>query len=767
MLSNQDLDRVAINVKSHRLLQRFLHENPRLKQILQSSRDETQALSGVRSWILEEMKASPAARAFYEAENPDRPLFEALEWRDYAAIRLLDYIDHAGREFRDPNLRGGIAVTNPVRMLWLAITRGTGGARPDFFEDMLHLFRQLRQEDELPTPSREKLDAWMSRYPSGLDPRVVALREENRERIINVIVDRLEQGLTAGGRFAFKPGMTRAQRVRHVRDWWSDWRFHLRFAVRDPDVLNEMLGHSLDPDTMTVLHEARDAGIPFFVNPYYLSLLHVRVPDFAVGADLAIRYYVLYSRELVEEFGHIVAWEKEDLVKPGEPNAAGWLLPSQHSVHRRYPEVAILIPQTVGRACGGLCSSCQRMYDFQRGNLNFDLDKLRPDESWEERLGLYIRYFEEDSQLRDILITGGDALMSSDKSLERILEAVYEMAARKREANQSRPADGKYAELLRVRLGSRLPVYLPQRITSELTAILARFKDKASAIGVKQFVVQTHFESPMEVTPEAQEAIGALLAAGWTVSNQLVFTTAASRRGHTARLRQVLNDVGVLTYYTFSVKGYQENKAAFATNARAVQEQLEEKIYGSIPPDQFERVRDFPLDTPRMTEHIDQVRASADLPFLATDRNVLNLPGVGKSLSYRVIGITRHGRRLLEFDHDATRVHSPIIEKIGKVIVVESKSLSEYLRQLDEMGEDMAEYRSIWGYSLGVTEERMPMYEYPEYGFAVTDEFTNLDLSAVGESVAGLAVANARAALSTAEVGSAAGGVSGGDDGRR
>ena len=79
---------------------------------------------------------------------------------------------------------------------------------------------------------------------------------------------------------------------------------------------------------------------------------------------------------VAHEFGHIVAWEKEDIVESGKPNAAGWLLPNAHSIHRRYLEVAILIPDTVGRACGGLCASCQRMYDFQSGNLNFELKKL-------------------------------------------------------------------------------------------------------------------------------------------------------------------------------------------------------------------------------------------------------------------------------------------------------------------------------------------------------------------------------------------------------
>ncbi len=88
----------------------------------------------------------------------------------------------------------------------------------------------------------------------------------------------------------------------------------------------------------------REKGIPFFVNPYYLSLLHVRVPYFAIGADLAIRYYVVYSKQLIDEYGHIVAWEKEDKVEPENPMLQDGFLPNDHNIHRRYPEVAILIP---------------------------------------------------------------------------------------------------------------------------------------------------------------------------------------------------------------------------------------------------------------------------------------------------------------------------------------------------------------------------------------------------------------------------------------
>ena len=722
------LDQIAISVRAHKLLKQLLKENPRLDEIMRNARNETEALIGVRNWILTGFRDKADAYRFYKYEARGREAFEKLDWQDFATIRLLDYIDHAGKEYEDLNLRGEIAVSNPLKMIWLAVTHGTGGAKPAFFEDMLYLFRQLRGEYTCNMPSKEKIEEWMDRYPSGTDLRLVKLREENRERIIDILIDKMDKGEITDSKYFFEQGMSQEQKFMRMLDWWDDYKFHLRFAIRSPKLLNELLGNSLDPDTMKTFFEAEKAGIPFFVNPYYLSLLHVRVPYFAIGSDLAIRYYILYSKQLVEEFGNIKAWEKEDVVEPGKPNAAGWLLPTFHNVHRRYPEVAIFIPSTMGRACAGLCASCQRMYDFQNGHLNFNLDQLKPGGTWDDKMKDIMDYWEKDSQLRDILITGGDALMSSDRSLLKILNAVLEMAQNKKAANQKRANGEKYAEIVRVRLGTRLPVYLPQRITPELVAILREFKDKATEIGVKQFVIQSHFESSLEITPEVKQAIKQLISAGWTVTNQHVFTSASSRRGHTNKLRQDLNDIGILTYYTFSVKGYMENSFNFATNARAVQEQVEEKIMGHIEAGYHDKIREFPMSAEKMVEQIDHLRKEAGVPFLATDRSVLNLPGVGKSLTYRVVGITRYGRRILEFDHDANRNHSPIIHKMGKVIIIESKSISEYLRQLEDIGENVAEYESIWGYSIGETEPRLSIYEYPEYDFKVLDEMTNLEI---------------------------------------
>jgi lysine 2,3-aminomutase len=293
---------------------------------------------------------------------------------------------------------------------------------------------------------------------------------------------------------------------------------------------------------------------------------------------------------------------------------------------------------------------------------------------------------------------------------------------------EQRPDGKKYAEITRVRLGTRLPAYLPQRITPELARLLAEFKDSAQRVGIRQFIIQAHFESPMELTPESRTALQRLRSIGWMITNQLVFTASASRRGHTAKLRQVLNEVGVVPYYTFAVKGYSENFHNYAPIARLVQEESEEKLFGKVPEEHLETLRRFPDETEVLVENMTMLRRWAGLPFLATDRSVLNLPGVGKSLTFRVIGITRYGRRVMEFDHDRTRPHSPIIEKMGKVVILESKSVREYLRQLDAIGEDTDEYAGIYGYSMGQTEPRMPVFEYPDFDFSVTDELTNLDI---------------------------------------
>lgn len=591
----------------------------------------------------------------------------------------------------------------------------------DFFIDMY----QLLSNSENRLYTQNQLEKDMSRWKSGLDKEVLNIRKENKERIIHHLVQKIDFKSSKSSRYTFTEEMDYPQKVNQVKEWWNDYRFHLSLAIRNPQELNQWLNYSLSTETLFILKKAEKKKMPFFITPYYLSLLNTKLTGYN---DEAIRSYILYSPKLVQTYGNIKAWEKEDIVEPGQPNAAGWILPNSTNIHRRYPEVAILIPDTMGRACGGLCASCQRMYDFQSERLNFQFDTLSPKETWNSKLERLMKYFENDPQLRDILITGGDALMSRNKSLKQILDAIYDMAKRKKENNKKRPDGEKYAEIQRIRLGSRLLAYLPLRINDELVELLKEFKKKASAIGIEQFIIQTHFQSPLEVTPEAQKAIEKIISAGWLITNQLVFNVAASRRGHTAQLRKTLNTMGIITYYTFTVKGFDENYAVFAPNSRSLQEGLEEKKFGTLTKQQGDELYNLLQHESKAKKSVSDFLKKYDIPFLATDRNVLNLPAVGKSMTFNLVGISSTGKRILRFDHDHTRLHSPIIDELGKVYIIENKSITAYLRELEKMGENIENYANIWNYIEGETEPQFEVYKYPSFSFNTTNEISNLEV---------------------------------------
>ncbi len=596
-----------------------------------------------------------------------------------------------------------------ISYLWNLLNGNLSESCEDLYEDLYNLFLRTKKEFKPKIYTARKLSGDMKRWPAGFDKEIHEKMAQNKKRIIEELVKKIEKKSSETSRYHFEEGLTRNQKIKKVEEWWDDFRFHLIMAVKSPSELNHFLGDTLSTRTMRILSRARNKRIPFFVTPYYLSILNTLDKGYD---DYAVRNYVIYSESLVETYGNIKAWEREDEVVPGEPNAAGWILPAGNNIHRRYPEVAIMIPDTRGRSCGGLCASCQRMYDFQSERLNFDMDSLKPAESWGKKLIKLMEYFEHDPLIKDILITGGDALMSKNRVLEQILDEVLKMAVRKREANKKRAASGKYEEIKRVRLGSRLPAYLPLRINKKLIEILRSFKSRALKAGIKQFVIQTHFQSPLEVTTEAKKAIKDILSAGWIITNQLVFTTAVSRRGHTARLRQVLNSLGVVTYYTFTVKGFEENREMFTPNSRSIQEQIEEKSFGKIDSEKQKELNEIFEKEEDIALSLRNFMKENKLPFLPTDRNVLNLPAIGKSMTFNLVGITKDGRRILKFDHDRTRKHSPVIDTMEEVFIVENRSILSYLRDLESMGERIEDYSSIWGYYSSSTEQLFPLFEY-------------------------------------------------------
>jgi lysine 2,3-aminomutase len=597
----------------------------------------------------------------------------------------------------------------------------------DLFTDLYFIFLNARNGTGRQPVGETTVIRWANRWPNGLHADIRQVREANRQRIIGKLIQRLGRRFSVNTPYYLPQFRSFEEKHVLVNEWWNSHRFHLHMAIKNPDELNFYLDRTLPEETMRVLHDARKKNIPFFITPYYTSLLDTTGTRFD---DQALRAYILYSGELVDTFGKIKAWEKEDEVEAGKANAAGWILPEGHNIHRRYPETAIFIPDSAGRACGGLCASCQRMYDFQSQRLNFNLKELYPKESWPVKLKKLMAYFEEDRQLRDILITGGDALMSRNATLRHIFEAIYKMALQKKKANERRPDGDKFAEIQRIRLGTRLPVYLPMRVDDELISILKEFREKASGIGITQLIVQTHYQTPLEMTKESREAIKRILSAGWIVTNQMVCNVASSRRGHTVALRKILINNGVVPYYTFSVKGFHENYAVYAPIARSMQERTEEKVYGILNEEEQEEFVKILRNNIPYTKDVNRFLRRKKRRFVATDRSVLNLPGTGKSMTFRLAGITDEGKRILCFEHDTARRHSPVIEASGKIYITENKSILGYLKQLEEMGEDIRAYRSIWEYTEGVTEPKFKLYEYPELPFRVTEKFNHIKTAA-------------------------------------
>ena len=116
-----------------------------------------------------------------------------------------------------------------------------------------------------------------------------------------------------------------------------------------------------------------------------------------------------------------------------------------------------------------------------------------------------------------------------------------------------------------------------------------------------------------------------------------------------------------------------------------------------------------------MVENINTIRIADQIPFLATDRNMINLPGLGKSNTFRTIGITSDGRRILRFHFDHKRKHSPVADKLDSIVIIEVKSLYHYLKQLEVIGENLDDYQNIWGYSMGRVENKSSAFELNNY----------------------------------------------------
>ena len=142
----------------------------------------------------------------------------------------------------------------------------------DLWIDLYHQFDRLYHEEE-ELPDEKQVQQWMKRWPSGLNEDVRAIRRQNKERIISLLIQKIETDThPPAATFFLKEARKRTTPAGLSMVERSP--FHLAMAVKSPTELNRMLGNSLSEETLQLYHKARKKGMPVFITPYYLSLLN-------------------------------------------------------------------------------------------------------------------------------------------------------------------------------------------------------------------------------------------------------------------------------------------------------------------------------------------------------------------------------------------------------------------------------------------------------------------------------------------------------------
>jgi lysine 2,3-aminomutase len=269
--------------------------------------------------------------------------------------------------------------------------------------------------------------------------------------------------------FPFKDSpRSRIFRTRHypeiTRLEWFDWHWQLRNAIRDVDTLSQILNLS-DNERQAMMHHS--GALPVSITPYYASLLDPDDPS-----DPLRRCVV----PVVDECLHTAGEEEDPLCEDVDSPVPG--------IIHRYPDrVLFLVTDT----CSTYCRYCTRSRIIERSNHH-----LVDFEKWEKA----IEYIAGNKNIRDVLISGGDPLTLSDEKLDWLLMRLHKIP---------------HIELLRI--GTKVPVVLPQRITPALTAILKRYHPLWLSI---------HITHPDELTPEMSAACIRLADAGIPLGSQTV-----------------------------------------------------------------------------------------------------------------------------------------------------------------------------------------------------------------------------------------------------
>jgi len=274
---------------------------------------------------------------------------------------------------------------------------------------------------------------------------------------------------------------------------WNDWKWQVKNRIETLDELKKYIKLTSEEEdgvrnALTTLRMA--------ITPYYLSLINPDDPH-----DPVRRQCIPTAAET-----HI---SRADLLDPLHEDEDS---PVPGLTHR-YPDRVLFL---ITDMCSMYCRHCtRRRFAGQKD-----------DESPADRIEKAIEYIEKTEEVRDVLLSGGDALMVSDKKLEYIISRLRAIP---------------HVEI--VRLGTRTPVVCPQRITPELCEMLKKYHP---------IWLNTHFNHPNEVTPEAVRACEMLANAGVPLGNQSVLLRDVNDCVHVMKhLVHLLVKMRVRPYYIY------------------------------------------------------------------------------------------------------------------------------------------------------------------------------------------------------------------------
>ena len=252
----------------------------------------------------------------------------------------------------------------------------------------------------------------------------------------------------------------------HLKSNWYDWKWQMRHCIKDLVSFEKLLGVELNQETREAF-KATVEKFPMSITPYYLSLINIE--------DMENDPIFLQSFPSPLELNKTKADMSDPLHEDKDSPVEG--------ITHRYPDRVLFL---VSNMCSMYCRHCTRKRKVG------DVDTIPGNDEIERG----IEYIRNNSQVRDVLLSGGDPFLLSDERIEWILAQLRDI---------------EHVEIIRI--GTRTPVVMPYRITDNLVSILKKYHP---------LWINTHFNHPREITRSSRRALAKLADAGIPLGNQSV-----------------------------------------------------------------------------------------------------------------------------------------------------------------------------------------------------------------------------------------------------